>query len=612
MVHVGSEEDARNIITCLLSEMGSRILEDGKVILPVMTLEGLIDVGGDLRRAGVDMATGTVADLPLLRLLIRIAIISPDDPVDGRIFAMAESLDDYESMAWAYACGIGTQIDAMSAVSLFRRDPVMGPLYSGIDDYPHFSLLLSYMRNRLDAPDEFVPIHDLFLKYDTSEDPLERLVYGMGIVACLQMHGDLVSSSRSTFYASTFSRLHDRAVFDEIFDVIRPLTYGIRDARYLEDDERREDFSPIEAFVKDFSAEWMMYRYSSAGYLSDPSPYGARVLLDIVDEDGLQVYRIRHALHFCPEDIVLRWIYNRHSFIDGLVGFEREMHDQRFGLEAYDLDLEDDESEDVPLWDLAPMEDLEVDGFVERDEILVRDDPDEIHQTPWYDMLRDPWELTSDGNPLGPVADDVVWTTLRSAFLGVSDAQFEMGALSMRSGDLEDAREWFEIAAARGQMEAQYNLGAMYLGGLGVEEDRLRGVSWMIDSSLNQNIEAQALLGCLNRDSVESPGIPGQERSDTEAAMWTWLAASHGHGTSCYNLGVMYERGVGVGASVELATFWFGQAEQAGIPQAKARLLGLKQGDPGTAPDGPGAEHPLASLPDVIVPPLRPYRGSDP
>ena len=77
MVCRGSDETVKGIIAELISEMEPRGPESS-VKLPVMTLDDLVDDDGELRRVGVGMVTNTQDDLRLLRLLVRIAIISPE------------------------------------------------------------------------------------------------------------------------------------------------------------------------------------------------------------------------------------------------------------------------------------------------------------------------------------------------------------------------------------------------------------------------------------------------------------------------------------------------------------------------------------------------------
>ncbi len=196
MVFRGSYETVRRIITELVSEMEPNDSEPS-VTLPVMTLKNLVDDDGELRRLGLTMVTDTQDDLQLLRLLIRIAIISPNCKSDEEIHKLAERLDDRESLAWTYACGIGTDMDDVKAIRLFRSDENMAPLYSGLWRDPSLILMHSFIRNRIDRPDGDVPLEDIFNRYLNAEDELEKLVYGTGIVVCLNTHGDLDTAFRA-------------------------------------------------------------------------------------------------------------------------------------------------------------------------------------------------------------------------------------------------------------------------------------------------------------------------------------------------------------------------------------------------------------------------------
>ena len=153
MTYRGSDDTMCQILTDLLSETEPRDMRGDKVILPVMRLEDLVDDDGELRRVGTEMLTGSSDDVRLLRLLVRIAIISPPCESDATIYKEAVHLEDDDSMAWIYACGIGTEKDDVKAIRLFRSDPELSALYSGV--WSSYGLLEkhSFIRNRIDSID---------------------------------------------------------------------------------------------------------------------------------------------------------------------------------------------------------------------------------------------------------------------------------------------------------------------------------------------------------------------------------------------------------------------------------------------------------------------------
>ena len=71
----------------------------------------------------------------------------------------------------------------------------------------------------------------------------------------------------------------------------------------------------------------------------------------------------------------------------------------------------------------------------------------------------------------------------RGAELGDLEAQNEYG-VALRDGsrvasDAQQSFQWFEKAAWSGYIDAQFNLALAYLHGIGVKQDRVRGVAWL-------------------------------------------------------------------------------------------------------------------------------------
>ena len=319
MVYRGSDETVRGIIAELISEMEPRGPESS-VKLPVMTLDDLVDDDGELRRVGVSMATGTQDDVQLLHLLVRIAIISPECESDKGIRKMAERLDDVKSLAWTYACGIGTDVDDIEAIRLFRSDEDLAPLYSGLWGNPSLILMHSFIRNRIDMPDGDVPLEDIFSRYLNAEDEIERLVYGTGIVVCLNAHGDLDTAYRAVVHSKKIPPSGED-VLQGIFEAVYPLTYCLRDAPYLDDSDNTK-LEMIENFVSEHSAEWKMSIASSLGYLRKKSPMQA---VSFIDTENASVRtRLRAATTYCSERIIIAWLESGDDPLEKILRMECE------------------------------------------------------------------------------------------------------------------------------------------------------------------------------------------------------------------------------------------------------------------------------------------------
>ncbi len=96
-------------------------------------------------------------------------------------------------------------------------------------------------------------------------------------------------------------------------------------------------------------------------------------------------------------------------------------------------------------------------------------------------------------------------------------------------------------AADRGEPEAQFSLGVLYVAGRGVE------------------------------------------RNDELAVSWFRRAADQGHAVAQYNLGVMYADGSGVERNDELAVLWFRRAAEQGDATAQQNLENLSAADHGAS-----------------------------
>jgi hypothetical protein len=88
--------------------------------------------------------------------------------------------------------------------------------------------------------------------------------------------------------------------------------------------------------------------------------------------------------------------------------------------------------------------------------------------------------------------------------------------------DYAAAASWSRKAAEQGYAEAQYNLGVMYLNGLGVRQDYATAMSWYRKAAEQGHASAQYSLGGMY---LNGHGVP---RDYTAAHMWFNLAAASG------------------------------------------------------------------------------------
>ena len=71
---------------------------------------------------------------------------------------------------------------------------------------------------------------------------------------------------------------------------------------------------------------------------------------------------------------------------------------------------------------------------------------------------------------------------------------FEAGLQAAQSGDALQALRHFQVLAAQGHDAAQYNLGLMYLNGLGVPVSAVQARYWLGQSAGQGYVKAKSLL----------------------------------------------------------------------------------------------------------------------
>ena len=76
--------------------------------------------------------------------------------------------------------------------------------------------------------------------------------------------------------------------------------------------------------------------------------------------------------------------------------------------------------------------------------------------------------------------------------------------------DAAEARQWFELAAAHGLAEAQYNLGVLYLTGQGVARDEVQAYKWLDRAAATYPANAEREAAVQTRDSVAARMTPAQ------------------------------------------------------------------------------------------------------
>ncbi len=129
---------------------------------------------------------------------------------------------------------------------------------------------------------------------------------------------------------------------------------------------------------------------------------------------------------------------------------------------------------------------------------------------------------------------------------------FEDGLAAAQRGDFAMALKLWRPLAAKGDANAQFNLGVMYDHGHGVPQDYVEADNWYRLAAEQGNADAQTNLGSYFR--LGGHGVPQDYK---EAVRWYRLAAEQGDAGAQNNLGLMYESGHGVAQDDIHAQMWY-------------------------------------------------------
>lgn len=129
---------------------------------------------------------------------------------------------------------------------------------------------------------------------------------------------------------------------------------------------------------------------------------------------------------------------------------------------------------------------------------------------------------------------------------------------AMAAKDYATALKEFEPLAAKGDANAQFQLGEMYNNGIGLPRDEKMAVSWYLKSAEQGYAEAQNMLGIMYENGA------GVTLDYKKAASWYRKAAEQGAAEAQSALGALYVNGSGVPVSLVQALKWFTLAASTG------------------------------------------------
>ena len=149
------------------------------------------------------------------------------------------------------------------------------------------------------------------------------------------------------------------------------------------------------------------------------------------------------------------------------------------------------------------------------------------------------------------------------ALSAAARADLQSGLDAYKAGNYPVALNEFKSLAAKGNADAQVNLGFLYARGHGLPQDYKEAASWYRKAAEQAQVDAQFNLGSLYYDGL------GVKRDFIQAAAWYLKAAELGQIDAQYNLGLMYATGQGVTASLVQAYQWLSIAAALGDKEAE-------------------------------------------
>ena len=165
---------------------------------------------------------------------------------------------------------------------------------------------------------------------------------------------------------------------------------------------------------------------------------------------------------------------------------------------------------------------------------------------------------------------DVIKSIEKAADQGLAAAQYNLGLMydggrGVQQNDTK-ACEWYQKAADQGFAAAQYNLGLMYDGGHGVQQDETKACEWYQKAADQGFAAAQYNLGFMY------DGGHGVQQDETKACEWYQKAADQGFAAAQFQMGYMFEQGRGVQQDDTKAIEWYQKAADQGLSEAQYKM----------------------------------------
>jgi len=131
------------------------------------------------------------------------------------------------------------------------------------------------------------------------------------------------------------------------------------------------------------------------------------------------------------------------------------------------------------------------------------------------------------------------------------DGLYERGIELVEQKEYEKALKAFELGAKTGDLSAMTALGIMYITGVGVIQNDIKGFKYVQDAANKSHPKAQYTLGAIYYLGA------GVNIDFKKAFNWISLSADQGYTDAQHNLAQMYEAGEGVSQDFKKAYVYY-------------------------------------------------------
>lgn len=142
--------------------------------------------------------------------------------------------------------------------------------------------------------------------------------------------------------------------------------------------------------------------------------------------------------------------------------------------------------------------------------------------------------------------------------------EYKKGYDAFNLGKFAESVSWFTKSAAKGNIEAMFNLGLIYQlgGGTEIPVNEKEAIGWFTKAADKGHLNSMNNLGelYLSEQGVQDFNL---------ALQWFTKGGENGQSGSIYNIGVIYANGLGVSEQMDEAYKWFKKAADKGMEEAK-------------------------------------------